>query len=155
MIVDILEKNYSFLQLQLLVLVISDVLVILSIGIDLYFGIKKSKSMGIYKTHSYGLRKTSEKVVQYLAFMVFMHFIDVLNPIWAYFDLKSMPLLTLFGAIVLIYTEWKSVKEKADEKFRYAIKNNPNDIINWVKENRELISVIKERIDNEKPKNHE
>ena len=50
-----------------------------------------------------------------------------------------MPLATIFGAIVLVYTEWKSVKEKADEKFRYAIKNSPTDIINFICENKEII----------------
>jgi len=119
------------------------ILVILSIGIDLHFGIKKSKQSGVY-THSYGLRKTSEKVVQYLAFMFFMLFIDVLNPVWAYFDFVPLPLLTIFGAIVLIYTEWKSVREKTDEKFRYAIKNNTTDIIKFLQENKDLIDKLTE-----------
>ena len=144
MIIEILNKNYEALIMQLTVVLIAWLIVILSIGIDLHFGIKKSRELGLFKTHSYGLRETSKKTVQYLAFMAFMLFIDVLNPVWVYFDFVPLPLLSIFGAIVLVYTEWKSVREKADEKFRYAIKNNPVDIINFIKENRELIDQLKD-----------
>lgn len=139
MILEVLNKNYDAIVMQLIVVVLAWVIVVASIGIDLHFGIKKSRDLGVFKTHSYGLRKTSEKVVQYLAFMLFMFFIDVLNPLWAYITFKALPLATIFGAIVLVYTEWKSVKEKADEKFRYAMKNSPSDIINFIRENKELI----------------
>lgn len=149
MIIDILNKNYDSLFVQLTIVMIVWLLVILSNGIDLYFGIKKSKESGVY-THSYGLRKTSEKVVQYLAFMFFMLFIDVLNPIWVYFDLVQLPLLTIFGGIVLIYTEWKSVKEKTDEKFRYAIKNNTADIIKFLQENKDFVEKLSEFENNKK-----
>lgn len=149
MIIDILHKNYDSLFVQLTIVMIVWLLVILSNGIDLYFGIKKSKESGVY-THSYGLRKTSEKVVQYLAFMFFMLFIDVLNPIWVYFDLVQLPLLTIFGGIVLIYTEWKSVKEKTDEKFRYAIKNNTADIIKFLQENKDFVEKLSEIENNKK-----
>ena len=144
MIIEILNRNYDALIMQLTIVLIAWLIVILSIGIDLYFGIKKSRELGLFKTHSYGLRETSKKTVQYLAFMAFMLFIDVLNPTWVYFDFVPLPLLSIFGAIVLVYTEWKSVREKADEKFRYAIKNNPVDIINFIKENRELIEQMKD-----------
>ncbi|WP_177764039.1 holin [Flavobacterium sp. I3-2] len=143
MIIEILNKNYDAIVMQLAVVVLAWIIVVASIGIDLHFGIKKSRELGVFKTHSYGLRKTSEKVVQYLAFMMFMLFIDVLNPIWAYLSFPALPLLSIFGAIVLVYTEWKSVREKADEKFRYAIKNNPIDIINFIRENRELIDELR------------
>jgi len=139
MILEILNKNYDAVVMQLFIVVLAWIIVLASIGIDLHFGIKKSRQLGVFKTHSYGLRKTSEKVVQYLAFMLFMFFIDVLNPVWAYLTFKAMPLATIFGAIVLVYTEWKSVKEKADEKFRYAMKNSPADIINFIRENKEII----------------
>ena len=112
MIIEILNKNYEALIMQLTVVLIAWLIVILSIGIDLYFGIKKSRELGLFKTHSYGLRETSKKTVQYLAFMAFMLFIDVLNPTWVYFDFVPLPLLSIFGAIVLVYTEWKSVREK-------------------------------------------
>ena len=141
MILEILHKDYNALIMQFSIVFLTWVIVVLSIGIDLHFGMKKSKEKGIY-THSFGLRQTSSKVVQYLAFMMFMMFIDILNPLWAYINVVAMPIFSIFGAIVLVYTEWKSVKEKSEDKFRYAIKNNPIDIINFIKENRKLIDEI-------------
>ncbi|MDM1495002.1 hypothetical protein HX089_16515 [Myroides odoratimimus] len=142
MIHYLLAKDLDSILLQLFLVFTAWIMVVLSIGIDLYFGIKKSKKEGVY-THSYGLRKTSEKVVEYLAFMFFMLFLDFLNPAFAYFDITALPLLSVFGAIVLIYTEWKSVREKSDEKFRYALKRNPAELIKFVQENKELIEEFK------------
>ena len=123
--------------------------VVTAIGIDLYFGIKKSKLNGVKVTHSFGFRRTSEKVVQYLAFMFFMLLIDVLNPIFAYFSITHLPLASIFGAIVLVYTEWKSVHEKSDQKFRNAIQNNPAEIIKFIQQNREFIEELPKNKDNE------
>lgn len=142
MILDILNKDFSAIQAQLLVVFMCFILVIFSIGIDLYFGIQKSKKVGIY-THSYGLRKTSEKVVQYLAFMLFMLFIDILNPVWAYLNYKALPLLSIFGAIVLVYTEWKSVREKSSDKFRNDIGSNSKEIIGHIQDIKSELSKLK------------
>lgn len=139
MIKDILSSNYEGLIIQLLLVFITWILVLGACGIDLYFGIKKSRENGIFKTHSYGLRKTSEKVVQYLAFMLFMVFIDIINPVWIFFSLQQIPVFSIFGAIVLIFTEWKSVREKSGDKFREDIKNNPAEIVKWLKENKEVL----------------
>lgn len=140
MIVNILNKNYDAVLSQLMVSFICCIVVILAIAIDLYFGIMKSKVDGKFITHSYGFRKTSEKTVQYLAFMFFMLFLDFLNPIWAYVTVTELPMLSIFGAIVLVYTEQKSVREHSSSKFRNAIKNNPAEIIAYIRENRELIN---------------
>lgn len=142
MILEILQKDFDAIQSHLLVVFMCFIIVILSIGIDLYFGIQKSKKNGVY-THSYGLRKTSEKVVQYLAFMVFMLFIDFLNPVWAYLNYQSLPLLSIFGAIVLVYTEWKSVREKSSDKFRNDIGTNSKEIIGHIQDIKTELSKLK------------
>lgn len=139
MILYLVNKDYDSLLIQLFAIVLCWVLVIFSIGIDLYFGIKKSKDDGIFVTHSFGLRKTSEKVVEYLAFMLFMLFIDAINPIFIYFDIQALPILSIFGTIVLVYTEYKSVNEKSNEKFRHAIRNNPKEIAEFIQNNKELL----------------
>lgn len=150
MILEILNKDYVSIQKQLLIVFMCFIIVVLSIGIDLYFGIKKSKVQGVF-THSYGLRQTSKKTVEYLALMLFMFFIDVLNPFWVYFDYVALPLFSIFGAIVLVYTEWKSVREKSSEKFRFAIKENPTEIIDFILKNKEkideLVSDVKRKED--------
>ena len=143
MILYFLNKDYDALLLQLLLVFVCWMIVLLATGIDLRSGIRKSKERGVFKTHSYGLRMTSKKVVDYFEFMLFMLFLDFLNPLFVYFDIVSLPLLTTLGAIFLVYTEWKSVREKADEKFRHALRNNPNEIIQFIKENRELIEDLK------------
>jgi len=149
MIITILEGNYQLLYLLLGIIVVCWGCVVTAIGIDLYFGIKKSKLNGVKVTHSFGFRRTSEKVVQYLAFMFFMLLIDVLNPIFAYFSITHLPLASIFGAIVLVYTEWKSVHEKSDQKFRNAIQNNPAEIIKFIQQNREFIEELPKNKDNE------
>ncbi len=141
MILEIINQDYDKLLMQLTVVFIAWIIVIFAIGIDLYFGIQKSKKLAVY-THSYGLRKTSEKTVQYLAFMFFMLFLDVLNPVWVYINSTALPIASLFGAIVLVYTEWKSVKEKTEEKFRKSLATNPIEIINFIKDNRRLIKEL-------------
>lgn len=148
MILEIINKEWDALMWQLQFAMIAWALVIVSIGIDLHFGIRKSKEIGLF-THSYGLRQTSKKVVQYLSFMAFMLFFDVLNVFWIYFDgLQKIPLATLFGAIVLVYTEAKSVREKTSEKFRKALKHHPAEIIQLIKENKELVDDLIKKNEN-------
>jgi threonine/homoserine/homoserine lactone efflux protein len=142
MILELLNKNYDAIIMQLMLVFVAWMIVLLSIGIDLYFGIKKSKKKGVY-THSFGLRKTSEKSVQYLAFMFFMLFIDILNPLWAYVDFLPLPLLSIFGAIVLVYTEWKSVREKSNEKFRNDLGVNAKELLSHIQDLKSEISNLK------------
>lgn len=141
MLLEIVLGDYAKLLTQIYVVFLSWLIVILAIGIDLYFGIKKSKQTGLY-VHSYGLRQTSKKTVQYLSFMFFFFFIDVLNPFWVYFDYQSMPLLSIFGAIVLTYTEYKSVREKSDEKFRNDFDGNAKELYKLLKENKDFLKEL-------------
>lgn len=141
MIIEILKKDYAAVIFQLQFVLIAWVIVVLAIGIDLYYGIQKSKKTGIF-IHSYGLRRTSSKVVQYLSLMIFALFFDVLNVFWIYFSVYKIPIATLLGAIVLVYTEWKSVREKTSEKFRKAIADNPAEILEFIKDNKKILQDI-------------
>lgn len=145
MILEIINKDYDALIGQLQVVLLAWAIVILAIGIDLYYGIRKSKAGGMF-THSYGLRRTSQKVVQYLSLMLFMLFFDSLNVFWIYFDVQKVPIATLFGAIVLVYTEAKSVREKTTEKFRKAIAENPAEIIEFFRDNKKLLKEVVEDV---------
>lgn len=142
MIIELLKGEYSAVIFQLQFVLIAWVIVVLAIGIDLYYGIQKSKSSGVF-IHSYGLRRTSSKVVQYLSLMIFALFFDVLNVFWVYFpQIHKIPIATLLGAIVLVYTEWKSVREKTSEKFRKAIAENPAEILEFIKDNKKMLQEI-------------
>ena len=142
MILEIVTGEYHKLLIQMYIVFLAWLIVVLGIGIDLYFGIQKSKQNGLF-VHSYGLRQTSSKTVQYLALMAFFLFIDVLNPFWIYFDYQSMPLLSVFGAIVLIYTEYKSVREKTDEKFREEFDGNAKELYKFIMENKDYLTDLK------------
>lgn len=147
MILEIINKEYDALMWQLQFVLVAWIIVVVSIGIDLYFGIRKSKEIGLFQ-HSYGLRQTSKKVVQYLSFMAFMLFFDALNVFWIYLDVQKIPLATLFGAIVLVYTEAKSVREKTSEKFRKAIAEHPLEIIEFIKANKDLLDDLIKKDEN-------
>lgn len=149
MILDIIKKDYIELILQLQAVMVTWAIVVLAIGVDLYYGIKKSRESGMF-THSYGLRRTSSKTVQYLSFMLFMLFFDVLNVFWVYVDVQKLPIASLFGAIVLVYTEAKSVKEKMSDKFRKTLAEHPAEIIQFVKDNRHLIKEISKQVKKDK-----
>lgn len=145
MILEIINKDYEALMGQLQFVLIAWAIVIISVGIDLHFGIRKSKEIGMF-THSYGLRQTSKKVVQYLSFMAFMLFFDVLNVFWIYIpSLQKVPLATLFGAIILVYTEAKSVREKATDKFKKALRTNPAELIKFAEQNIDLLNSLVDR----------
>lgn len=149
MILEIVTGEFYKLIIQLYVVFLAWVIVVLAIGIDLYFGIQKSKKNGLF-VHSYGLRQTSSKVVQYLALMAFFLFIDVLNPFWIYFEYQSMPLLSIFGSIVLTYTEYKSVREKTDEKFREDFDGNAKELYKFIMENKDYLQDLKSKVDKNK-----
>lgn len=144
MLLEIVLGEFDKLLTQIYVVFLVWLIVIMAIAIDLYFGIKKSKETGLY-VHSYGLRQTSKKTVQYLSFMFFFFFIDILNPFWIYFDYQSMPLLSIFGAIVLTYTEYKSVREKSDEKFRNDFDGNAKELYKLLKENKDILKGFKKK----------
>lgn len=141
----LLELNYPAIKLQFTVVFLSWLIVILSIAVDLHFGIKKSREDGIKVTHTKGLRLTYEKTKEYLALMVFMLFLDILNPIFVYFDVPTLPLLTILGAIVLVYTEWKSVKEKSSEKFQLKVDDNYSEVLGMLKEYKEELDKLKKK----------
>lgn len=145
MILEIIKGEYEAIISQLHVVLVAWIIVMMAIGIDLYYGIRKSKTTGMF-IHSYGLRRTSQKVVQYLSFMLFMMFFDVLNVFWIYFDVQKIPVASIFGAIVLVYTEGKSVREKTSEKFRKAIAEHPGEILEFIKDNKKILKEIVEDV---------
>lgn len=117
MIIELTKGNYEALVPCLLVVFMCDLAVIVSVAIDLYFGVRKSKKNGMY-IHSFGLRRTFEKLSYYLALMLFLSIFDFLNPLWYLFGYKDIPILTMAGAIVFGVTEMISVREKSEDKVR-------------------------------------
>lgn len=81
-------------------------MVVLSSLIDLYFGIKASKSVGEYKTTSYGFRATVEKDVFYLLFYFMAVMIDACLSFFL-----TIPVASVLCALAEIGIEAVSVYE--------------------------------------------
>lgn len=145
MILHIIEQDWDSLMLQFLIILIDCVAVIIAMGIDLYFGIQVSKKNGGF-IRSKGLQISTQKLVRYLSVMMLMIVLDVINPLFVYLDFQPIPVFSFLGAFVLIYTEYKSIKEKFDDDFQKELQDNALEILNFVKNNKELISQLKNNI---------
>ena len=81
-------------------------MVILSSGIDLYYGIRASKAAGCFRTTSSGLRATAEKDVNYLMLYFLAVFIDACLSMWI-----TIPVACVLIAVSEIAIEGVSVME--------------------------------------------
>lgn len=147
MLLDYLTGNMHAIILKLVGISITWAVVVVAMAIDLYFGIQKSKEIGEFKTHSYGLRQTVKKAIYYLALMVFMLLMDTLNPLGYFVDfLNIVPIASMLGAVVLGYTEFISVREKAEEKYVKRTADVANDLIKLAIENPDVMGKLRENL---------
>lgn len=109
------------------------ILVLTAAGVDLIFGIVKAKLRGEICT-SWGLKRTSIKVLLYVGVILMMGFVDYLIHVCHFYrifgweDLIGIPLFaSLFGIFFLI-VEVKSIFESADEKTKTEIKRGTQTI---------------------------
>ena len=72
----IITGDFESLKWWALAIAIMALMVLVSSGIDLWYGVKASKAAGIFQTTSYGLRKTVDKDVGYMIFYLFAIMID-------------------------------------------------------------------------------
>lgn len=128
-----IDNNYLILKSALVGILWG--CVIIAVSVDLYHGIRKSKKHGEF-THSYGLRKTVEKTVSYLTFMLFMLIADVIMSLATStllpFGLAALPMFNIVGALVLTYNEWVSVREKSDQKMLNRINKSGSELSKMV-----------------------
>lgn len=149
MIFDYLQHNYQNIIEKLFIIFFTWFVVLTAIGIDLVHGIKKSKAVGEY-THSYGLRQTIKKIINYLSMMVFMLLFDSLNPLGGMIDIFKLPLASIVGALSLVWIEFISVREKADEKFRRRTAKTTGDILEILVTDERIKKKIRDNLKNEK-----
>lgn len=112
-------------------------MVFIAVMLDLFLGIRESKKDGKY-THSYGLRKTIEKLTAYLALVIIGFVIDAINPIFFYWGISHLPIASIILAFSLIYTEGVSIREHLSEGTRQKIRDMPREIKQVIKEVREV-----------------
>ena len=133
MIEDFLNGHYENLYIRFGLVFFCWVVVLFSMLVDLYFGIQKSKHLGENST-SEGLRRTVNKTVYYFGMMVFAFLFDLLNPFSSFmaFPLSKLPAFSFLGAIFLVYTEFKSVRKKAEDKLRRRTESDAKELVNNV-----------------------
>lgn len=154
MIIDILERDFTALYATLFVVCITWFMVLVAICIDLYFGVKKAKQIGECTT-SEGFRRTINKATYYYALMMFALFFDGFDVISPYFvpkPLDMVPFFSVISMLCLAFTEWKSVREKAEDKYRRRVDKTVSELLEAVKNREDIANKILEYLQNEKNK---
>jgi hypothetical protein len=82
----------------------------LAVLIDLYFGVKRAKNLGIART-SYGYRRTIAKLISYFGLLFLFSIADVVASV-----LFNLPYFTVIGAIGVVGVEVKSVFENLKDQ---------------------------------------
>ncbi|MGP1500173.1 MAG: phage holin family protein [Bergeyella cardium] len=151
MIADLINGNAANWKFQLLTISGVWMAVLIAILIDLYFGVRKAKSLGECTT-SQGYTRTIKKVTFYYGMLVFaclFDFLDMITPLIFPYPLSIAPIGTIFGGIILILVEGKSVMEKAEAKQRRQVENSLKTLLEAVKNKEqltdEILSILKEK----------
>ena len=144
MILDYINKDFNQIILEFQIIFSCWVAVAISVGSDLFFGIRKSKSLGEY-THSYGIRKTFEKMTFYYSLMLLFLFADMFNPFGVYIEILNLPIMTILMMLALLLTEGLSIREKADQKQRRMVDKSAKQLLDIILKNKELIEELKNK----------
>ena len=144
MILDYINKDYNQIILEFQIIFCCWVAVAISVGLDLVFGIRKSKSLGEY-TRSYGIRKTFEKMTFYYSLMLLFLFADMFNPFGMYIEILNLPIMTILMMLALLLTEGISIREKADQKQRRMVDKSAKQLLDIILKNKELIEELKNK----------
>ena len=154
MIIDYLEGDYKTLITTLFVVCFTWIVVIVAMLIDLYFGVKKAKELG-EATSSEGFRRTINKATYYFALMGFAFLFDIFDVITPYFfphPLGSVPFVSIFVALGLVFTEAKSVREKAEDKARRRTDESFRKILELMQNREDVMKEIADHLKKERQK---
>lgn len=145
MILDYINGQMPLIISKLLIVFFTWFIVLLAVGIDLFFGVKKSKDAGLY-IHSIGLRRTVTKIINYLGMMMFMFMFDSISPLGLiHNNFNVLPLASIVGCIVLVYIEFKSVREKSEHKFRNQTNKAVAEILDAVLSDEKILNKLKDK----------
>lgn len=96
--------------------------VLAAVIVDLISGIRKSRSIGVKITHSYGLRKTLSKLARYYNLLIAVSVLDfamIIAGIPQAHGLALIPYMTCMMTFIICMVEVYSVWEKDEEKGKY------------------------------------
>lgn len=153
MITEYLNSDYAGILQKLIVVSMAWGGVLIAILIDLFFGIQKARKLNELRS-SEGYKRSIEKFVFYYASLFFALLFDALLPISFFFSfpLSAIPFITILAATALILTEFKSVREKAEDKVRRKTEASAMQIIELLKNKEEAFINL---LENFKKENNE
>lgn len=155
MILEFLKGDYNAIVMKVIVIGILWSAVLLAMIIDFYFGIQKAKQIKEVRT-SEGYKRSVAKFNHYFGMLVFAFIFDALVPITYFFEfpISAIPLVSLLATIALVWTEYKSVQEKAEDKLRRKTESSLLQVIELMEKKddvlKELLSNYKKDTLNEK-----
>lgn len=107
---SIMSKDWTHINELLTVLVVLYSCVLMSVIVDLFFGVKRAKRLKIVRT-SFGYRRTITKLTSYFGLMIMLSIADIVASV-----LFDMPYFTVIGAIGIVLVESKSVLENIKQE---------------------------------------
>lgn len=131
--------------------------VLVSIGLDLWSGIRKAKKAGLARM-SKGYRRTVEKICTYYNGLFILGVIDSIIVIVLVFlrmegMAKSIPLLpctTILGSLYVAYIEGRSIFEKLEDKQKSKIEEDAKLFREVLKDKDRVDKVLKMIIESNK-----
>lgn len=153
MILEFLKGDYQAIINKLIVVGILWSVVLLAMIIDFYFGIRKAKQIGEVRS-SEGYKRSVSKFNQYFAMLVFAFLFDGIVPFSYFFEfpISAIPVVSLLATVALVFTEAKSVHEKADEKQRRKVQASIFQVMELLEKKDD---VLQEILANYKKQNNE
>ena len=147
MVYEYLNGDFDAIVKKLIVVGLFWSFVILAIAVDFYFGVKKARQIGEARK-SEGYRRTVEKFNHYFGMLIYALIFDSIIPAAYFFDapIAIFPFITLIATVVLVFTEAKSVQEKADDKQRRKVQHSFNQLLEILEKREDLVSQILETI---------
>lgn len=91
-------------------------------GIDLIAGIRKSRKRGVVLVHSYGIKKTLDKLARYFNLLLAASTLDaamIISGIPQAHGLPMLPYITTLVTVIFCIVESYSVWEKDEDKGKY------------------------------------
>lgn len=129
-------EEYKDLLIVLGVIFVLYMCVLFFVIVDLISGVRKAKERGELRT-STGYKRTVDKLARYYTSLICLTVMDIAQMMFVWlldthygFNIPLLPIVTGFGAIGLMAIEFKSIREKADEKGQ----KNTQEIVKLVTE---------------------
>lgn len=104
-------------------LIVLYLMVLFAVLLDLRAGIKKSKKIHAFHTHTYGIRQTINKLKNYynlLAIVTVFDTVVIVCNMYSHFGLDDLiPYATFLATVILCIVEFRSIWEKDEHKGKY------------------------------------